>query len=214
MNIAVIGSREYPHLGLVAALVSRFGRTLTVVSGGASGVDLMAEVTAERAGLGTCVYKAHWRRPDGGLDRGAGFARNADIIHTADVVLAFWDRDSRGTRHAIALALGAGKPTLVIDQRFRLAYRHLSRLQREIVAQLPQQLRVGLFDTDGAALADRGLQLLPWHTLIDAQGQPLQGGPLFHEGSGGHRGDEGGPEAIEFDAQHLVGEGVVDEVVS
>lgn len=43
---------------------------------------------------------AAWR-PDGKLDRSAGFRRNAQMADVADALIAIWDGKSPGTMHMI-----------------------------------------------------------------------------------------------------------------
>jgi hypothetical protein len=51
-------------------------------------------------------FQPDWEK----LGKSAGFARNADIVKNSDYVVAFWDGQSKGTRHSLELAQKAGKP--------------------------------------------------------------------------------------------------------
>lgn len=102
MDVAIIGSRD----GIPEATVRRFVRALAakhpdavVVSGGARGVDSWSQSEAERSGLEVVAYPADWDR----LGKSAGFARNEQIIAHAEIVVAFWNGKSRGTKHSIDL---------------------------------------------------------------------------------------------------------------
>ncbi len=53
------------------------------------------------------VLKPLWR-PNGVYDAGAGKKRNTQIIARADVVVAFWDGFSTGTRDSITKAKSRG----------------------------------------------------------------------------------------------------------
>jgi len=76
-----------------------------VVSGGAAGVDALAERYAEEHGLKLTVI-----RPDYKLaKRAAPLLRNGEIIRRADYVLILWDGVSRGTLHVIKTCLTIGK---------------------------------------------------------------------------------------------------------
>ena len=77
-----------------------------MVSGGAPGVDSVAEEAARAAGLETVVFHADWET----LGRRAGPIRNEQIIQRADRVVAFWNGHSRGTLNAVVLAIRAGLP--------------------------------------------------------------------------------------------------------
>lgn len=121
MKVAIVGSRGFPALDEVRAFVRGLPPMTVIVSGAGDkkrevvprkdwGVDETAEDEAERCGLVVVSYPAHWRRADGTIDRGAGFARNGLIVAQADRVVAFWDGQSRGTKDTIDKARKAGKP--------------------------------------------------------------------------------------------------------
>lgn len=111
MKIAIVGSRNfkdtrYAYEKLDKLFAYQIAEDLTVVSGGARGIDKLAEEWAENNVLKTKIYEADWDR-DG---KSAGFMRNARIVNEADMVIAFWDGKSKGTKHSIDLAIKAGKP--------------------------------------------------------------------------------------------------------
>ena len=94
MKVAVIGSR-----GLT---VSDFGRylpenTTEIVSGGAKGVDTSAKEYAKSNGIKLTEFLPEYTR----FGRSAPLKRNITIIEYADIVLAFWDGKSRGTKFVI-----------------------------------------------------------------------------------------------------------------
>lgn len=109
-RIAVVGSRRFRHLPAVAAFVRRLPPGSTVVSGGAPGVDATAEKTARAAGLVVVSIPAQWAL----YGRAAGFLRNPLIVDGCDRLVAFWDQESRGTKHTIDLARKAGKPVEIV----------------------------------------------------------------------------------------------------
>ena len=113
-KIAIVGSRDYPHLNRVRAYVESLPPDTIIVSGGARGVDREAEVTARRCGLTVIVFHANWK-PNGVFDRSAGMRRNQLIINEADQVVAFWDGNSRGTKNSIDRAKRANKPVQIIN---------------------------------------------------------------------------------------------------
>ena len=108
MKIAVVGSRSFPNKVFVKDTVKSFlvHPTYTIVSGGARGVDTWAEEVAKELGLNTIIFKADWDNHG----KSAGFMRNEKIINEADLVLAFWDGSSNGTKHSIDLARKNKKP--------------------------------------------------------------------------------------------------------
>jgi predicted Rossmann-fold nucleotide-binding protein len=114
MRFAIVGSRDYPDLPRVRRFVEALDRKHdTVVSGGARGVDRMAERAALRVGLRFDPYLPDKARY--GVPR-AYFERNTLIVDASDAVVAFWDGRSTGTADTILKGLAAGKRTIAIDQ--------------------------------------------------------------------------------------------------
>jgi hypothetical protein len=111
--IAIVGSREgVPYqlvYELVEKLATKYNGNLTIVSGGARGVDRHAENAARRFRVPTLIYNAEWEK----YGKRAGFLRNEQIVDASDEVYAFWNGESRGTEHTINLARKAGKLALV-----------------------------------------------------------------------------------------------------
>lgn len=103
-RLAIVGSRGYQHLQLVAAFVSGLRPSTVVVSGGARGVDRAAEQAARSLGRAVDVLPAEWQRHG----RSAGYRRNEQLVASVDGLVAFWDGASRGTAHSIRLARQRG----------------------------------------------------------------------------------------------------------
>jgi hypothetical protein len=103
-RLAIVGSRDFTNLELVKSFVARLKPTTVVVSGGARGVDTVAELAAEQAGLARDTIPADWDLHG----KSAGFKRNVQLVNSVDGLVAFWDGHSRGTKHAISLAYQRG----------------------------------------------------------------------------------------------------------
>ena len=88
------------HLGLLFQEQIEWGGLL-VVSGVARGADLMGEAWAEEHNFDVKQYPADWDANG----KGAGHIRNREMAQNADVLCAFWDAHSTGTRHMIEMAL-------------------------------------------------------------------------------------------------------------
>lgn len=110
MNIAIVGSRDYEDVSKVVAFVKELPKGTVVISGGARGVDTIAEASAQMFGLETKIFKADWAT----YGKQAGFLRNRQIVDLADRLVAFWDGQSRGTAHSIQLGYDKGIPVEVI----------------------------------------------------------------------------------------------------
>ena len=94
MRVAVIGSR-----GLLVDDLEDYlpEETTEIISGGARGVDASAKSYALQHGLKLTEYLPEYAR----YGRTAPLKRNITIIENADLVLAFWDGASRGTKYVI-----------------------------------------------------------------------------------------------------------------
>lgn len=146
MNIAIVGSRGYPHLEDVARLVDFIRKdapTAVILSGGALGVDTAAEQAAREAGLGVVSYRVErvsdesfaiqeWKfgnmpgsvrrmveQPTFGRYEDALMYRNTLIVDAASRVVAFWSNASPGTRFAVGYATDQKKPLKIYDDTKR-----------------------------------------------------------------------------------------------
>ena len=94
MRVAVIGSR-----GLQVNDLGKYlpDEVTEIISGGARGVDTSAREYAMEHGLKLTEYLPEYDK----YGRSAPLKRNITIIENADLVLAFWDGNSRGTKFVI-----------------------------------------------------------------------------------------------------------------
>ena len=94
MKVAVIGSR-----GLIVNDLGKYlpENTTEIVSGGAKGIDTCARDYALSHDLKLTEFLPEYSK----YGRGAPLKRNLQIIEYADVVIAFWDGKSRGTKYVI-----------------------------------------------------------------------------------------------------------------
>ena len=110
MKVAVIGSR-----GLSVSDLGRYlpENTTEIVSGGARGVDTSAREYALSHGIKLTEFLPEYTR----FGRSAPLKRNITIIEYADIVLAFWDGKSRGTKFVIdnCRKLGVEVRVYIID---------------------------------------------------------------------------------------------------
>lgn len=116
MNVAVVGSRDWTDRATIMRalneLVLAVGvpkHELTIISGGARGVDSIAAEWARRARVRVIEHLPDWNR----FGKSAGFKRNVLIVEDADLVLAFQHNSSKGTQHSIDLARQRGIPVIV-----------------------------------------------------------------------------------------------------
>jgi len=111
-KIAIVGSRDFAKLELVDALIYKLNKDEhEIVSGGAVGVDTQAQNTAILNGFEVQIFYPDWSQ-----GKGAGIARNSDIVAYADDVYAFYDGKSRGTLDSMRKAVAAGKLRRVFNE--------------------------------------------------------------------------------------------------
>lgn len=116
MKVAVIGSRsiEYDKLQMKAyeLLCENIPANCTeIVSGGAMGVDRLAEIYARKNNIPIKVFLPDYDK----YGKRAPKIRNDQIVEYADYVIAFWDTVSTGTAHTVATAVMKGVTVRVIE---------------------------------------------------------------------------------------------------
>lgn len=113
MKLAIIGSRsfkDYDKLCIEVNKLREIEEITTIISGGANGADYLGKKYAAEEHIRYVEYPALWDM----YGKSAGFRRNVDIVNDSDIILAFWDGKSRGTKHSIDLATKCGKKVVII----------------------------------------------------------------------------------------------------
>lgn len=111
MKVAIVGSRDAE--ASAARLILKYlpADVTEIVSGGARGIDALAEEVAKSLSLPVKVFLPDYKT----YGRQAPLFRNRQIIDYADQVLAFWDGVSPGTKSVIGACMDCGKPIRVIS---------------------------------------------------------------------------------------------------
>ena len=84
---------------------------VTIVSGGARGVDKMGERYAKEHDINLIVMNADWDTHG----KSAGYKRNQEMANVSTHLIAFWDGKSRGTKHMIDIAKRDNLISHVVD---------------------------------------------------------------------------------------------------
>ena len=103
MKLAIVGSRTFNDFSKLETFIKSkidISKITTIISGGARGADTLAEQFAGKYGIDLKVFHAAWDT----FGKRAGYIRNKDIVDNCDVLIAFWDDISKGTKHSIDLA--------------------------------------------------------------------------------------------------------------
>ncbi len=110
MRVAIVGSRTL----LVNNMEKYLPEHVTeIISGGARGVDACAREYALSHGIPLREFLPDYRT----YGRSAPLRRNITIIENADLVVAFWDMESRGTKFVIDQCRLRGIPVRVYTGR-------------------------------------------------------------------------------------------------
>ena len=106
MRVAIVGSRHFAPLDHVTDYVNGLPARASIVTGGASGVDATATKAARARGLAVSVLPMSFEEV---RDAAVAEERRHKLVNSCDVLVAFWDGASPGTRATIERALEAGK---------------------------------------------------------------------------------------------------------
>lgn len=114
MKICVCGSRNFNNSELViqvlTALFNASGE-IEIISGGATGPDTTAVEYAKIRNVPTKVFLPNWNK----FGKAAGAVRNKQMVDEVELVLAFWDGKSKGTKITIDYANSIGVQCYIIS---------------------------------------------------------------------------------------------------
>lgn len=107
MKLLVAGSRGITDFDLSPYISPEVD---TIISGGASGVDGIAEQYADTHHLAKVIVRPRYEL----YGRAAPIRRNEEMVDMADAVLVVWDGQSRGTLSTLKYAEKKKKPVTLL----------------------------------------------------------------------------------------------------
>ena len=107
MKLLVAGSRCIKEFDLSPYISSEVD---TIISGGADGIDGLAERYADSHRLSKYIIRPRYDL----YGRAAPLERNRKMVDMADAVLIIWDGHSRGTKYTLEYAKQVNKPTVLV----------------------------------------------------------------------------------------------------
>lgn len=114
MKLGVVGSRGFDNWSVIRATLDRIRESkkiTSIISGGARGPDKLGARYAKEHGIPLTEHLPDWEKHG----RSAGYIRNVDIVNDSDIILAFYDGRSSGTKHTMTTAHEQGKKVYVVD---------------------------------------------------------------------------------------------------
>ena len=107
MKLLIAGSRGVKEFDLS----SYVGKDVdTILSGGAKGIDALAEEYADKYRLSKIILRPRYDL----YGKSAPLKRNEELVDLADKVLVVWDKKSKGTRHTIDYAKKKNKELEIV----------------------------------------------------------------------------------------------------
>ncbi|BBI30159.1 DUF2493 domain-containing protein [Acanthamoeba castellanii medusavirus] len=111
INVAIVGGRDFADKTRLYEVMDELAlkhEIACVVGGGATGADSLGAEWAKDRGIATRVFIPEWKKHG----RKAGILRNGQIVDAADMLVAFWDGKSPGTRNSVQRAEKKGIPVV------------------------------------------------------------------------------------------------------
>ncbi|TFH22031.1 DUF2493 domain-containing protein [Candidatus Bathyarchaeota archaeon] len=115
MKVIVAGGREFNNYPMLVGWLDSYlmhlnKEDLTIISGMARGADSLAVRYANERGIKVIRMPANWDL----YAKRAGYIRNAEMAKIADMLIVFWDGQSRGTANMIKIMDGMGKKCNIV----------------------------------------------------------------------------------------------------
>ena len=108
MKLLIVGSRSITDFDLSPYIPAD---TDTVISGGANGIDTLAEQYADVHRLSKYIIRPRYDL----YGRAAPLKRNEKMVDIADAVLIIWDGHSNGAQHTLKYTKKLKKPLTLIQ---------------------------------------------------------------------------------------------------
>lgn len=114
MRVIIAGSRTFNAYDFLCQIldVKLHSKTeeIEIVSGGAKGADQLGERYARERGYPIKLFPANWAE----YGKMAGPIRNNEMANYSDLLIAFWDGKSSGTKNMIEAAYSHSMKVVVI----------------------------------------------------------------------------------------------------
>lgn len=105
LKVIIAGTRDFDNYPLLVrkcnGILKKYDfDNVQIISGGARGADYYGELYAKQKHYNLSVYPADWDK----YGKSARYRRNVLMAEKGNVLIAFWDGKSKGTKHMIDIA--------------------------------------------------------------------------------------------------------------
>ena len=107
VNLLIAGSRSIKEYDLKKYVPED---TAMIITGGANGIDTLAEKLADEMRLSKLVIRPRYNL----YGRAAPLKRNEKMVELCDVALIIWDGKSKGTKYTAEYAKKLGKKVILV----------------------------------------------------------------------------------------------------
>ena len=114
MKVIIAGGRDFKDYNRLKEVCDKIlinQNKIEIISGTAGGADTLGERYAQEKGYEVKKFPAKWDE----YGKKAGYLRNQEMGEYADGLIAFWDGQSKGTKHMIDIANKKGLKVRVIS---------------------------------------------------------------------------------------------------
>ena len=108
MKLLIAGSRSITNYDISPHIPED---TELIISGGANGIDMIAEQYADKHRISKLILRPQYNR----YRRAAPLKRNDTMVDLCDRVLIIWDGVSKGSKHTIDYAKKQNKPIDIVN---------------------------------------------------------------------------------------------------
>ena len=126
IKVIIAGTRDFNDYAFLKKNVDYFlqginpnSEEIEIVSGNARGADKLGERYAKEYNLPVKLFPANWDK----YGKRAGYLRNQEMANYSDVLIAFWDEKSKGTKHMIDIAKKQDLTVIVVGYVYKSGYK-------------------------------------------------------------------------------------------
>ena len=107
MKVLIAGSRNITDYDLSVCVPNE---TTLIISGGAKGVDTLAEEYADKHKISKLILRPDYKK----YGKAAPLLRNEQMVDIADYIIVIWNGQSKGTKHTLDYAKKKSKTVKIV----------------------------------------------------------------------------------------------------